>query len=76
MKRFFFLSLFFHGVLLLFLFSWETPLASKLSTRKPIEVSLIEKIEGSRDPPSGPQGEKAIPGEKGTPSVSSLTKGN
>jgi len=50
MKRFFFLSLFFHGVLLLFLFSWETPLASKLSTRKPIEVSLIEKIEEKKAP--------------------------
>lgn len=50
MKRFFFLSLFFHGALLLFLFSWETPLASKLFPRKPIEVSLIEKIEEKKTP--------------------------
>jgi len=45
MKRFFFLSIFFHGALLLLLFSWETPLANKFSPRRIIEVSLIEKVE-------------------------------
>ncbi len=45
MKRFYFLSIFFHGVLLLLLFTWETPLADRLSLRRIIEVSLVEKIE-------------------------------
>jgi protein TonB len=45
MKRFFFLSAFFHGALLLLLFSWEIPLANKLLPRGVLEISLIEKIE-------------------------------
>ena len=50
MKRFFLLSIFFHGILLLFLFSWDPPLDSKLFTRKAIEVSLVEKIEEKKAP--------------------------
>ena len=42
MKRFFFLSIFFHGALLLILFSWEIPQADKLFPRRVIEVSLIQ----------------------------------
>ncbi len=45
MKRFFFLSAFFHGALLLLLFSGEIPLANKLLPRGVLEISLIEKIE-------------------------------
>ncbi|MGD0626993.1 MAG: energy transducer TonB [Thermodesulfobacteriota bacterium] len=45
MKRFFFLSIFFHGFLLLLLFSRETPLANKFSPKVLIHVSLIERIE-------------------------------
>jgi protein TonB len=45
MRRFFFLSVFCHGALLLLLFSWEIPLADKFSPKRIIEVSLIEKIE-------------------------------
>ncbi len=45
MKRFFFLSAFFHGALLLLLFSWEIPLANKLLPRGVLEIFLIEKIE-------------------------------
>jgi len=45
MKRFFFLSIFLHGALLLLLFSWEIPLANKFLPKGLIQVSLIEKIE-------------------------------
>jgi TonB family protein len=45
MKRFFLLSIFFHCILLLLLFSWETPLANRLLARRIIRVSLVDKIE-------------------------------
>jgi len=56
MRRFFFLSLFLHGVMLMLLFSWEVPLAGKITPRNIIQVSLIEKGE---DPPPPPKAEKA-----------------
>ncbi|MBU1208931.1 MAG: energy transducer TonB [Proteobacteria bacterium] len=55
MKRFFFLSIFFHGALLLILFFWETPLANKFSPRGIIAVSLIEKIEEKKPQKTLPQ---------------------
>lgn len=45
MKRFFFLSIFFHGALLIILFSWEIPRADKLFPRRIIEVLLVETSE-------------------------------
>lgn len=47
MKRFIFLSIFFHGALLLILFSWEIPQADKLFPRRVIEVSLIQPLPAS-----------------------------
>lgn len=44
MKRFFFLSIFFHGALLLILFSREMPLADKLFPMQVIEVALIQSL--------------------------------
>jgi protein TonB len=57
MRRFFPLSLFLHGVLLMLLFSWEIPLAGKAALRNVIQVSLIEKEE-ERAP--SPKVEKAV----------------
>ena len=45
MRRFFFISLFLHGIVLMLLFSWEIPLADKITPRNIIQVSLIEKRE-------------------------------
>jgi TonB family protein len=45
MKRFFFISVLFHVVALLLLFSWEVPLADRLLPRSILEVSLVERIE-------------------------------
>jgi TonB family protein len=46
MKRFFFISAFFHGALLVLLLSWEVPLAGRLSPMvKILEVSLVEMQE-------------------------------
>jgi protein TonB len=47
MKRFFFVSIFFHGALLLILFFWEIPQAGKLFPRGAIEVSLIQPLPAS-----------------------------
>src|SRR5512139_2202540 len=49
MRRFFFLSLFLHGVMLMLLFSWEIPSAGKIAPRSIIQVSLLEK--GEEPPP-------------------------
>jgi protein TonB len=46
MKRFLFISVFFHAVVLALLFSWEIPMANRLLPRSIVEVSLIERIEG------------------------------
>ncbi len=46
MKRFFLISVLFHLVVLLLLFSWENPLANRLLPRSVVEVSLIERIDG------------------------------
>ena len=51
MRRFFFLSLFLHGVMLMLLFSWEIPLEGKITPRNIIRVSLIEKGEDETPPP-------------------------
>ena len=51
MRRFFFLSLFLHGIVLMLLFSWEIPEAGKLTARNIIQVSLIEKGEDETPPP-------------------------
>jgi TonB family protein len=56
MRRFFFLSLFLHGIVLMLLFSWKIPEAGKLSARNIIQVSLIEKGE---DETPLPKAEKA-----------------
>ena len=45
MKRFFLISVLFHVVALLLLFSWEIPLADRLLPRSILEVSLVERIE-------------------------------
>ena len=45
MKRVFFISALFHGVVLLLLFSWEIPLTDRLLPKDILEVSLVEKIE-------------------------------
>jgi protein TonB len=45
MKRFFLVSILFHLVALLLLFSWEIPLADRLLPRSILEVSLVERIE-------------------------------
>ncbi len=66
MKRFFFISLFLHALVLLLLFSWEIPLASRLFPRGVMEVSLIERIEGKAE-------EKQEDGEK-KPEKKSLKK--
>ena len=55
MRRFFFLSLFLHGLMLMLLFSWEIPLAGKIPPRSIIQVSLIEKGE---EPPPAPKVER------------------
>jgi protein TonB len=66
MRRFFFLSLFLHGVMLMLLFSWEIPLAGKITPRNIIQVSLIEKGEDETPPPKAekaaekPKAEKRI----------------
>lgn len=52
MKRFLFLSIFFHAAVLLLLFSWEIPQANRLLPRSVVEVTLIERIEGK------PEGKK------------------
>ena len=51
MRRFFFISLFLHGMVLMLLFSWEIPLADKITPRNIIQVSLIEKGEDETPPP-------------------------
>jgi protein TonB len=45
MKRFLLISVLFHVVALLLLFSWEIPLADRLLPRSILEVSLVERIE-------------------------------
>jgi protein TonB len=60
MKRFFFISTIFHGVLLLLLFSWEVPLADRLLPKNILEVSLVEKIEKAIGEKK-PQGAKPAP---------------
>jgi TonB family protein len=46
MKRFLLISVLFHLIVLLLLFSWENPLANRLLPRSVVEVSLIERIDG------------------------------
>ena len=45
MKRFLFISIFLHAVVLVLLFSWEIPLANRLLPRSVVEVTLVERIE-------------------------------
>ena len=52
MKRFLFISISLHAVVLLLLFSWEIPLLDRLIAGSVVEVSLIERIEGK------PEGKK------------------
>jgi TonB family protein len=52
MKRFLFISVLFHLLVLLLLFSWEIPPANRLLPRSVVEVSLVERIEGK------PEGKK------------------
>ncbi len=46
MKRFLPISILLHAVVLLFLCSWEIPLADRLLPRSIVEVTLVERIEG------------------------------
>jgi protein TonB len=46
MKRFFLISVLFHLVALLLLFSWEIPLTNRLLPGSVVQVSLVERIEG------------------------------
>ncbi len=48
MKRFFFLSIFFHGALFLTFFSWQVPLADRMFSENIIKVSLVERIEEAK----------------------------
>ena len=52
MKRFLFISILLHAVILLLLFSWEIPLADRLLAGSVVEVSLVERIGGK------PEGKK------------------
>lgn len=52
MKRFLFISIFLHAVVLLLLFSLEIPLADRIHAGSVVEVSLVERIEGK------PEGKK------------------
>jgi TonB family protein len=52
MKRFLFISIFLHAVVLLLISSWEVPLADRFLARSVVEVSLIERVEGK------PEGKK------------------
>jgi TonB family protein len=52
MKRFLLISVLFHLIVLLLLFSWENPLANRLLPRSVVEVTLVERIEGK------PEGKK------------------
>ena len=52
MKRFLFISISLHAVVLVLLSSWEIPLADRLIAGSVVEVSLIERIEGK------PEGKK------------------
>ncbi len=52
MKRFLLISVLFHLVVLLLLFSWENPLANRLLPGSVVQVSLVEQIEGK------PEGER------------------
>jgi len=67
MKRFFFLSILFHGGALLLLFSWEIPLADRLLPGSILEVSLVEvlekKLEGAI--PAGSRLARILPPKKG-----------
>ena len=49
MKRFFLISILFHLVALLLLFSWEIPLTNRLLPRSVVQVSLVERIEGKSE---------------------------
>jgi TonB family protein len=60
MKRFYFLSILFHAVLLILLFCWETPLANKPFTGHIIEVTLIENVERK----DKKEGAKVVKGQK------------
>ena len=66
MRRFFFLSLFLHGVMLMLLFSWEIPLAGKVTPRNILQVSLVEKEENPSPTPKAertaekPKAEKRV----------------
>ncbi len=77
MRRFFFLSLFLHGIALLLLFSWEIPLAGRLPPKNIIQVSLIEKAEEETPAPKAekaaekPEAEKRI-AKKALPSLPEL----
>lgn len=50
MRRFFFISLFLHGLVLMLLFSWEISPADKIPPRSIIQVSLVEKEEEKTPP--------------------------
>ena len=73
MRRFFFLSLFLHGIVLMLLFSWEIPQAEKLMPRNVIRVSLIDEREEEAPPlkvekaAEKPKVEKRIPKKDPTP---------
>jgi len=60
MKRFLFISIFLHALVLVLLFSWEIPLANRLLPRSVVEVSLVERIEGK------PEGKKEGENKKTT----------
>jgi TonB family protein len=62
MKRFLFISIFLHAVVLVLLFSWEIPLANRLLPRTVVEVSLVERIDGK--PGGKKEGENKKPIQK------------
>ena len=70
MERFFLISILFHGIALVLLFSWEVPLANRLFPRNIIEVSLVAEkerkseernTEGAKPPPSNSVKKKEAP---------------
>jgi len=58
MKRFYFLSISIHAILLNLLFSWENPPANKPLAGLIIEVSLVENLEEKENKKGGAQGIK------------------
>jgi TonB family protein len=63
MKRFFLISLFLHGAVILLLFSWEIPLANRILPYPIIQVSLVSET------PVKPEAAKPVEIQKSKPKI-------